>query len=504
MTRRITVLTLLAMLGGCVNSDSVSDSSGSIIGAQGGTLTSADGRATLDIPAGALAGDVTFVVTDAQLVPSAQYLLAAFDFQPDGTQFLVPATLTFSYDPATLPAGLPSQLSVATEVNGAWMPLPTTHDPVAMTISATITHFSVYAAGAFGPTGLDRQSVDSRAVVNRGAYVFVTTADGLEVYEHRLFPIEDLRNIASLPLGSAWDIAVEGDRLVVTTTPVGGGLRLHVIDVQDPSNPIEVGTPLDVNDPAIGHVAADGDRAVLGGMFVHLIDTSPAGGPMLLHTFPQPFELILDITMRTDAATLRSHAYVGRPPSMGVGVFEVVAGASLAPRPVLQYFGPTEGVKASGDFLYVMEGNRLIILDVSVDPETPPERSSTVLPHRERWTKVPDLDTPNPDDFECLLVEFAVRPFQLACDGDLLYVAGGLAGGRVVDVSNPAAPVILREPSNLGTCAGTNSTDPPDPGTTLEPGNDTGLLGTTGIAADGRYAFVAYGSGVLRLIQVFP
>ncbi|MHC5044661.1 MAG: LVIVD repeat-containing protein [Planctomycetota bacterium] len=547
--RSAVAIVLLGLLCACGNGDgtAIQSQQATVIGAQGGTLTSPDGRATLDIPAGALASDVTFDVTDAQLVPSAQYLLAAFDFQPDGTQFLVPATLTFSYDPATLPPGLlPSQLSVATVVNGVWVPIQTTHDPVAMTISATITHFSVHAAGAFSltefnPTEMDREpGAGARAVVSRGPHVFLATDTGLEVYEHRPFPSDDLQKIAALPLpDSAVDIAITGDRLVVMTRPAGGGVHLYVINAQDPANPTAVGTPLYLNDVALEGargatlwgLAADGDLAVFGAQQLHLIDTSDQiNGPSLLHTAPERFEIILCVTMRTDAGTGSRHVYVGGVPIDGAEIFEVVADTLVArAHSGRSRFEFSSSMEASGDFLYVVVEGRLIIFDVATDPENPGQRGSDTVfaaTRRRVWVAEDTDDTehgvPENDDQDTWTCAWQISPFypvQVNLDGDFLYIAAYWSGARVVDVSNPDVPEVLREMRETGPlpipseCISRPWGEPlspppapfPDPGTTLEPGFDarpSGLDATRGIAADGRYAFVIYDSGLLRLIRV--
>ncbi|MHC5033089.1 MAG: hypothetical protein ACYTGU_19770, partial [Planctomycetota bacterium] len=127
---------------------------------------------------------------------------------------------------------------------------------------------------------------------------------------------------------------------------------------------------------------------------------------------------------------------------------------------------------------------------------------------------------PENDDQDTWTCAWQISPFypvQVNLDGDFLYIAAYWSGARVVDVSNPDVPEVLREMRETGPLPSICSSrpwkeplsSPPapflDPGTTLEPGFDarpSGLDATRGIAADGRYAFVIYDSGLLRLIRV--
>ena len=85
---------LLALTAACPSGGpTASQQEGTVVGPQGGTVTSADGRAQLVVPPGALAQDVAITVGPAPNAPPAALILATFDFGPDGTQFAIPATL---------------------------------------------------------------------------------------------------------------------------------------------------------------------------------------------------------------------------------------------------------------------------------------------------------------------------------------------------------------------------------------------------------------------------
>jgi len=114
-----------------------------------------------------------------------------------------------------------------------------------------------------------------------------------------------------------------------------------------------------------------------------------------------------------------------------------------------QVGGRTEDVAVQGDYVYVAVGLRLVVLDVS-DPTTLQEIGST---------------TPFPQFVEGVTVS-----------GTLAYVADGMSGLQIVDVSTPTAPIEI--------------------GAYDTPGY------AEGVAVAGRYAYVADGHYGLRIVDV--
>jgi hypothetical protein len=111
-----------------------------VTAAAGGTVSDPSGKATLAIPAGALAAD-----TDITLATSAAANGSAgdvLDFGPDGLQFLKPATLTIKADGVTVPDG--KSVSVAILGGTTWTPLTgsTFANGVA---TADVMHFTKYS-----------------------------------------------------------------------------------------------------------------------------------------------------------------------------------------------------------------------------------------------------------------------------------------------------------------------------------------------------------------------
>jgi predicted lipoprotein with Yx(FWY)xxD motif len=80
-------------------------------------------------------------------------VIAAYDFGPDGTTFDPSITLTISYDPAVLPEGVAeADLHIAMFDGTDWVALASTVDTAANTISASVGHFTRFAAlGAMPP-----------------------------------------------------------------------------------------------------------------------------------------------------------------------------------------------------------------------------------------------------------------------------------------------------------------------------------------------------------------
>ena len=71
-----------------------------------------------------------------------------YNFAPDGATFKQTATLTFTYDPTSLPEGFCCQCLVVAmwdETAGKWIILESTVDPNTNTITAQIKHFTAFA-----------------------------------------------------------------------------------------------------------------------------------------------------------------------------------------------------------------------------------------------------------------------------------------------------------------------------------------------------------------------
>jgi hypothetical protein len=117
-----------------IAADSVTDT----IGPDGGTIQV--GPHTLTIPAGALLAPVAITaVAPSDTVNHVQ-------FQPQGLQFLQPASLTLSYaNCSILGLPVPRQIAYTTDALVILEYLGSLDDPRNQTVTASIHHFSEYA-----------------------------------------------------------------------------------------------------------------------------------------------------------------------------------------------------------------------------------------------------------------------------------------------------------------------------------------------------------------------
>lgn len=144
---------------------------GFLVGPGGGAARSADGRATLDIPPGALDENVVIAVVPAtpgqlgDLDREGLVTGSAYDFAPDGQTFLTDVEMTIEYDPAGLPAGVEeSALRLSRAEGGSWARLPGgTLDRRGRKVKGKTRRFSLYAAVASDGDG--GGSLPSAAIV---------------------------------------------------------------------------------------------------------------------------------------------------------------------------------------------------------------------------------------------------------------------------------------------------------------------------------------------------
>ena len=154
--RAVALVTALLLAAGCGDEGPAGPGDGAVtIGPSGGVISSADGAATLTIPAGALASSEEITVRriadpsgDGDALPGTRY-----DFGPDGLRFDVPATLTISYDtgdlrPDVSAAEAPYEVVVVRDEGGEYSVQPGTNDVSAGIVTAELRGFSEYHATA--------------------------------------------------------------------------------------------------------------------------------------------------------------------------------------------------------------------------------------------------------------------------------------------------------------------------------------------------------------------
>ena len=117
-----------------------------IIGKDGGSFTSSDGKIRLIIPEGAVSKKTTFSIQPVtNLMPNGNG--KAYRLEPSGIQFQKPVQLVFHYDPEESEDSMQLLMAIAIQDDkGQWYGLNKfTLDTVAKTISGNINHFSIWA-----------------------------------------------------------------------------------------------------------------------------------------------------------------------------------------------------------------------------------------------------------------------------------------------------------------------------------------------------------------------
>jgi hypothetical protein len=113
-----------------------------VIGTAGGSVTSADGKVKITLPAGALAGDTTVGIQPiSNMAPGG--LGDAYRLTPEGTQFAAPATLSFALSTEDLNGTTLSQANIASQnASGQWQVSPVSRDVNSRTLTVSSSHFS--------------------------------------------------------------------------------------------------------------------------------------------------------------------------------------------------------------------------------------------------------------------------------------------------------------------------------------------------------------------------
>ncbi len=115
-----------------------------------------DGKVTLDIPKNTSLVDSNGKALDnlsaskltsiPEPPPPQAAILTAYEFGPDGAQFNPPLTLTLKYDPKSLPANVDqSKVTLAFWDGSKWITVESTLDIATNTLTAQVSHFSMYA-----------------------------------------------------------------------------------------------------------------------------------------------------------------------------------------------------------------------------------------------------------------------------------------------------------------------------------------------------------------------
>lgn len=138
---------------------------GQVIGSNGGTKTSDDGKASVEIPPDALSEEKAITVAPASNPPNGN-IGTAYEFGPSGTKFAKPVTITLKYNETDLAGTDESLLRLAVVDNDKWVVIAgSVSDKDENVVSGQTDHFSVYGILAVSDLGSCREAVFSLNVV---------------------------------------------------------------------------------------------------------------------------------------------------------------------------------------------------------------------------------------------------------------------------------------------------------------------------------------------------
>jgi hypothetical protein len=141
---------------GVVNVSPMVNSQG--IFTQSVTLTSADGLVSLSIPSGTMGPTANGTLLEQISIlpvtsppappPGGDFIGLAYDFEPSGATFNPSISMKFTYNPANIPSGVSENSLVVTFYStstGQWVAVPAVVDSVSYTITAQVSHFTIYS-----------------------------------------------------------------------------------------------------------------------------------------------------------------------------------------------------------------------------------------------------------------------------------------------------------------------------------------------------------------------
>lgn len=191
------------------------------IGAQGGTLKSADGSLTLTVPPGAVATNTQFSIQPiTNLAPGG--IAGGYRLLPDGQTFVAPVELALTYTDQDVAGSAPEVLGIAfQDQQGRWNKLKTVSlDTATKTLKATTTHFSdwVRVRGFFLSPGSATVKVGN-PVTLRVVFCDVVDESGVVTLLAKCNPEDD----DDLSSASDWSVngVLGGGATVGTVKPVG-------------------------------------------------------------------------------------------------------------------------------------------------------------------------------------------------------------------------------------------------------------------------------------------
>lgn len=172
------------------------------IGVSGGSLVSDDGRIELTIPAGALSGDKQITIQPiTNECPGGIGL--AYDLQPEGTRFAMPASLKFHYTDEDLGEMDPYLFFMAyQDSTSEWMAdiVWRDVDTLAKTVTSDIKHFSGHAIGSTASIASDPDQLRKGKISNVRAFNGISpkAPKGSAASDDDLAPLPPLKLLSNI------------------------------------------------------------------------------------------------------------------------------------------------------------------------------------------------------------------------------------------------------------------------------------------------------------------
>jgi hypothetical protein len=189
------------------------------------TVQSADGKVTLTIPKDTIGKNkdgtpLTSISIDPMTPPppppGGNIIGLVYDFQPDGATFAPPIHVTFTYNPADIPAGVDVDdlvLAFYDVSTGTWIQLENiVIDPVTHTISGDISHFTPFAVVNFAVVAPTTTSPTTTPALTSTTVPTSTTTPAVTTTSVPASSTTAVVTTTSIPTSSTTP--------VITTTPV--------------------------------------------------------------------------------------------------------------------------------------------------------------------------------------------------------------------------------------------------------------------------------------------
>jgi len=235
------------------------------IGEAGGSISSADGRLALDIPAGALAANT---VISIQSISSTLPMGVGngYRLNPEGQIFYRPVTITFKYEDSALRGSSSRLLYVAyQDESGIWKAInDCVRNSSDNTISGMANHFSDWTIFE----SYKMKVSDNPIYVNRSTLLTVCQMKMWNVFGETVL----LGDTLTVPSNAVTNWKLQGDGILL---PLGAGTVYEAPAVKPVPNPVTVSADIenvkDANGETIGKLTLLADILVLDG------DTSSNG-----------------------------------------------------------------------------------------------------------------------------------------------------------------------------------------------------------------------------------